>query len=432
MLEQLLHDFLPWCAARKITWHQNVRLVQTSGEGGGVEASGAMQFGDIVISVPRASALGAGSSKVVASIAPKYHLAFAACQARANSNEYADWVALWPSGTEGTWSLAKEERDMLAWCDELTRLEADENEALAHVQAEVTSPSVTDASQANELPAESDFRWGLGIVSSRAADVVINGEARPTLLPLIDMMNHRVDPNLTLAFEPGSDCIVARVTAPAGIAAGEELSIRYGKKDNAQLLHGYGFAMRPNPYDALLLSVPVGEDANDPLAVQRIAMLPRGIVDTGGGGDAQGPLASGRLTWQRMPEGQASPSPMLTDELRALLLIASATSIEQMFAAMTTAAGMGQGDEEEADVAPLGAAGGFDPSSLPAEAWRLLTTCCAAALEALPPPRSTPQGADGTILTAAATALEARRDLLVAALAAATEAVADPDSGFVA
>lgn len=34
------------------------------------------------------------------------------------------------------------------------------------------------------------------------------------------------------------------------IQAGEPLTISYGSKENAELLYGYGFALRSNPSDA--------------------------------------------------------------------------------------------------------------------------------------------------------------------------------------
>ena len=111
----------------------------------------------------------------------------------------------------------------------------------------------------------------------------------------------------------------------------------------------------------------------------------------------------------------------------ASFAMASVTSIEEMFGAMSMAAAAGQiNDEGHEEGGKHDAV--FDSSSLPQAAWELLAKCCADTLDALPAPLAAPQEkvaeAGARIQRAAAVALEARRDLLKMTYNAAKEAVA--------
>ena len=428
-----MDDFLSWCGTRQITWHASLNLVNTDGEGGGVLATQPIALGETCFTVPRKVALSSeaiGESTLAAALSSKHALAFAACDAKAHGADLAPWVAMWPAETEGTWSMDGEAREALRWCDELQTLDADESDAAMRALSDVIAPGLIASGKHDALPSAEAYRWGLGIVSSRAADVIISGEARPTILPLIDMMNHRAkgEANVALSFEPELDAVVAKVIAAGGVAAGEPLTINYGEKDNAQLLHGYGFACRPNPHDAVLVRVPIG---SDPLAMQRVAMLPRGLIDPSAAA-ADGMAGTGTIFWRRGAGRGAAALPALSDDIRVLLTMASAMSIEQMFGAMSMVAMAGgareEGDEEDAAQEEGSAA--FDAASLPRAAWELLVTCCTDALSKLPPAAAPPpSGSNAHILQAAAVALEARRDLLQAALEAAKDAAAHAAGG---
>ena len=424
-----MEAFLNWCASRGITWHEDLKLVHTDGEGGGVQTLKPIAQGATCFTVPRKVALSAesiGEKSLAASLAPKHALALAACEVK-TKDQYAPWLALWPKDTEGTWQLNAETRSTLSWCRELGKLDADESAAAVRALSEVIKPGLIAAGRERAMPSEEEYRWGLGIVSSRAADVIISGEARPTILPLIDMMNHRSkhEATVVLSFDSDLDAVVAKVVAPDGVAAGMSLTINYGAKDNAQLLHGYGFACRPNPHDTVLVRVPIGgtDSGADPLALQRVAMLPRGLFDSSDS-DGGSTAAFGMLSWQSCG---GSFVPSLSADIRVLLAMASATSIEQMFGAMSMAAAAGQTNDEGHEEGGKHDAV-FDSSSLPQAAWELLAKCCADTLDALPAPLAAPQEkvaeAGARIQRAAAVALEARRDLLKMTYDAAKEAVA--------
>ena len=406
---------LAWCAQRGITWSQHLQLVSTEDEGGGAVTTAHLPHLSTVISLPRKVALSADTNALNAALKKDVHaLALSAIKAKA-APEFAPWVALWPNFTEGTWTLSAAEREALSWCAELRELDEQEDAAAAEAYEEIVKQDGTAA------PTPEEWRWGLGLVSSRAADVVINGEVRSVVPPLIDMFNHRSkgECNLALHFDRETDCIVAKVVQSEGIAAGAQLTISYGEKDNAQLLHGYGFATRPNPYDATLMRVPLAEAAGDPLAMQRMAMLPRGLLDGAPAADGL-PSARGLISWDPRFRDAAARRVRLSPDLRVLLAMASAASIEAMFGAMSMAAAGENAEGEEGEEKEEGA-GGEAADMLPASAWELLAAGCTDALAALPPPPEAGGAAAAAasstpIMRAAAVALEARQDLLTATL----------------
>jgi len=67
-----------------------------------------------------------------------------------------------------------------------------------------------------------------------------------SLLPLIDMCNHSFEANCSIV--KGKDETIHLVAARE-VAAGEALTLSYGKLDSWQLLLNYGFQVPKNPYD---------------------------------------------------------------------------------------------------------------------------------------------------------------------------------------
>ena len=271
----------------------------------------------------------------------------------------------------------------------------------------------------------------------------MSGDKRLVLAPLLDLLNHRPSgvSNCRLCFELGPEvgvglcfnppspnpnpnpnhpnpnhpshpshpnhpnqggaeggAVVVRTTA--AVAAGDALTITYGAKPNAELLAAYGFALRHNPHERTLLHIPLAAD--DPLRAQKLGMLPgrmgrdgpaalcgslgwaEAVGEVGGeeGGEA-GDEASGEAGG----EGVDFPP-----ELLLLLGIVGATSVSELFSAMSGAAG---------------------PAS-----WRLLARCCEAQAEQLVPHLVGAQdGQDGASAAgrAARVATEAQHALLTCA-----------------
>ena len=196
--------------------------------------------------------------------------------------------------------------------------------------------------------------------------------------------------------------MVVRTTAV--VAAGEALTITYGAKPNAELLAAYGFALRHNPHERTLLHIPLAAD--DPLRAQKLGMLPgrmgrdgpaalcgslgwaEAVGEVGGeeGGEA-GDEAGKEVGGEVGGEGVDFPP-----ELMLLLGIVGATSVSELFSAMSGAAG---------------------PAS-----WRLLARCCEAQAEQLVPHLVGAQdGQDGASAagSAARVATEAQHALLTCA-----------------
>ena len=385
-----------------------------------------IEVGEVIISVPRRAALSLSTHHAVAAtgavLDQKHGLALAAAS---QPEPMQPWLALWPQETIGSWALDKDSWPAFGWNLELRALH-EQQEALARRAHE----RISSVGEAGAAPTWSKYRWAMGIISSRAADVVLNGERQPALLPFIDMLNHRAYglENSAICFEPASasapgahdeDRLVVRCVRP--VAPNEPVTICYGDKPNAALLHGYGFAVRPNPSDTLLLRVPLGAPT-DMLAMQRIAMVPSGLLDTtlvsgSEGGDHEGPVAKGTLSWDA-----AGTAACLSPELKMLLRVATASSIPELFAALRTMAKEDHETEEDDE-----AEENVEGSELSPAAWGLLRDSVQAALRAL--------GAKGASVEedeslwpywphgAAAVALEARRDLLSSALNLAMEKV---------
>lgn len=389
--------FLAWTRATNITIHSALHVEQTATEGVGATATSVLEVGDIVVRVPRAAAL-FGSPLPSTVLSPPHALALAACRA---ADAVAPWSALWPQMPgEGSWGLDAAGWSVFAGELEMRRLHEEADAAARAAHARIVSACGADAA-----PSWSRFAWAMSVVSSRAADLVVSGEAQPVILPLIDVLNHRVygEQNCAIAFEPGgaadgTDAFVLRVERR--VAAGETLTISYGKKENAELLHGYGFATRPNPFDAALLRVPLAESADPMFAMQRQAMMPRGLVETGSDGTSGVRVA---LTWRT--DG-AAPAPRFSPQLGMTLRLACASTTAQLFAALSAAAGDDDGDDDERPV----------DDELPDEALALLGRACEAELGEKAEPASGeawwPHGA-------ARVASAARRDLLEAFAAAA-------------
>ena len=112
---------------------------------------------------------------------------------------------------------------------------------------------------------------------ARAADNLLCGYDRLAIVPLVDMMNHRVTPSAYLSYDAAARAIV--VKAYIALEAGAAVSICYGEKENAELLASYGFALARNPADTASVRVEVAAD--HPLAADAggslRSFLPQGL-----------------------------------------------------------------------------------------------------------------------------------------------------------
>lgn len=422
--EASIPEFIAWCSAKRITHHPAVQIVVTDGEGLGVIAGGAVAAGEALISVPRRACLSLSNSYegAAAGIAldQKHALALAAAT---QPEEMRPWLALWPKLAEGTWALDEAGWKAFSWNRELRRLHDQQEAAARRAFSEVSSAG------GDAAPSWETYRWAMSIVSSRAADVVVSGERQPCVVPLLDLLNHRPYglENGAIRFETsddGEDRLVVRCVR--AVVAGEPLTICYGDKPNSALLHGYGFATRPNPSDTLLLRVPLGAPT-DLVSMQRVAMLPSGLLAppepsdearSDEGASESGPAAEGTLGWDR-----AGRAAWVSPELQMLLRAATAASVPELFAALTS--GAAAEDDEETAAADGGDAcrkEGAPTCELSPAAWGLLREAAQAALDALDA-TAKPVAASYWPHVAADVALRARRELLSSALETAQRAL---------
>ncbi|ORY38776.1 SET domain-containing protein [Rhizoclosmatium globosum] len=90
-----------------------------------------------------------------------------------------------------------------------------------------------------------EFTWAYEMVSSRVWNGdLIDKEGDSIMIPLLDLLNHNADPNLSVSFDENAK--IFEMTAIRDILVGEELSISYGSKTNGELLMYYGFTVDGN------------------------------------------------------------------------------------------------------------------------------------------------------------------------------------------
>ena len=412
-----LAAFRSWCETSDISSDARVEMEESETTGVGLRASAAIQSDVELLRIPQSASLsvaqlsraGAGIEQalapLLASLEHTNALALAICL-RTDAIDHArgplgPWAALWPALPEGGWGIADDEWRELSWWRELSQVHTQQESAARVALDTKIAPYFASNPQLGGAPTWEAFRWACSVISSRAVAVEMSGETQPALVPLLDLLNHRAahEANCCICYDQheGSDSFVVRTKC--AVPAGQELSICYGVKDNAQLAAGYGFAMEQNVHDALLLRVPMGR-TEDPMTAQRLGMLPRGMAGMDGGGEgAEGAeaCALAAVSWDLDQDDPSSLSaPQVSTELLLLLALANAASTTDLFMAMGRASG---GSGTAAD-------------------WQLLARCCEAQTTALP---------SQTALTAwvpmATAALAARRALLLstAAFAAAQE-----------
>ena len=161
----------------------------------------------------------------------------------------------------------------MAWCDEAAELHVPLRGA-AQAAYDDESPHFAERDSACRAQGSPSgrYRWCVG-----AAPNVLGGDDRLAIVPMVDMMNHRVTPSAYLSYDAAARAIV--VKAYVALEAGAAVSICYGEKENAELLASYGFALARNPADTAGVRVEVAAD--HPLAADAggslRSFLPQGL-----------------------------------------------------------------------------------------------------------------------------------------------------------
>ena len=112
-----------------------------------------------------------------------------------------------------------------------------------------------------QLASRADFLWALSQLWSRTFGVAVRDAEEKSgwrsvaaLVPLADMLNTGQTVNVRCRTSKAGTSF--QCTALRPIAAGEELLVSYGPKNNAQLVHDYGFGIWDNSNDFILLQLP--------------------------------------------------------------------------------------------------------------------------------------------------------------------------------
>lgn len=420
-------EFLAWCNSRAID-SARVTLTDSADEGCGLVASKPLAADEAIISVPLSAALMAGVNGPLADVfmqlEPTHALALALTSATSagDGGDVLDpWTAYWPPAAVGGWGFTDAEWASLAWCAEAETLHSAQEAAARKAFDEVITPhfgarvggapdEIASSGGAGLAPSWARFKWALSMVSSRAASLNVSGDSRLAIIPLVDLLNHRMTPSAYLAFDAegagGAGAFVVRAYAP--LAAGATLTICYGDKENADLLVSYGFAQRRNPFDTASVRVEVPADHLLIATSSFRAFAPQGALRVFDAA-ARGGIVMGALEWH-WDDSMYDERPVDVDE--SLVLHPALTQPLSFVVALACAKEMGL-------MAAFGgsgwAAGRLDAELLDQtspEVVEAIHAACAATLHALPPEGT------GDRQSPLRVALEARRALLAATVAA--------------
>lgn len=255
---------------------------------------------------------------------------------------------------------------------------------------------------------ELQYGWASSVLLSRAtsssADRAVaaaagNSAAPPfTLVPVMDCINHSLDPNCEYNYDPAAGDFI--VTSTRAVSRGEEMTISYGPLSNARLLRLYGFALPSNPHNTVTLYTP------DSPVLGAQSAKPGGVTPTPGfslvtGNASASAAPKHAVQWSaraaellpRIGEVAASGDSALPPHLlgaRALLLEGEASShVERLVTAMGGADAASGGGGDDALFRWLGqfdqfAASGQMPKEVLRPAVHAVLMDCFAALERYP------------------------------------------------
>ncbi|WDD96593.1 SET domain-containing protein [Thalassomonas actiniarum] len=127
-----------------------------------------------------------------------------------------------------------------------------------------------DYHRLRELPEMKDvtlvqYMWARTVINSRC--FTLNGEV--VLGPLLDMANHMSRPNSLWQQNKEKNALV--LVSQDNIAAGEEITVSYGRKSNRRLFASYGFVHDDSRFNSARITVSL--DVADSLIAEKIALM---------------------------------------------------------------------------------------------------------------------------------------------------------------
>ena len=97
-----------------------------------------------------------------------------------------------------------------------------------------------------KIPTREEYFWGCCIYLTRTHTMRISGVKSHGLVPLADMPNHSISPNVLWGFESSRGFLYS---AEKNIEIDEPLTIRYWRECNGMTLARFGFCLESNPYN---------------------------------------------------------------------------------------------------------------------------------------------------------------------------------------
>ena len=408
--------FVEWAKTAASIDTSLVQIVESATEGYGLVAASEIEAEQTVFTIPLAEVLrvdlanaGDVHAQLLAMLEPTHALAVAAWLASVEeptASHIAPWLNMWPKDPVGGWGFTDDEwAELRKWCVEADVLHNAQEAAARRVYDERIVPHF-EAHRAGLPPLTWErFVYFHSMVLSRAADVKASQSMTRgglAIIPLLDLLNHRVTPSAYLSFEPDAcDGLGGFVVkAYAALSAGDPLFINYGDKENAQLLVSYGFALARNPSDTATIKLAVDSDhplnGDSPFA----AMLPHGVRPMFESA-ARDHRLMGAVCWQ-WDDSMYEERPVNVDDQLVLRPDVAETAVMlAALAAVSSPEGL------------LGAIGQCSSlATTPPHVFDALAAACAETLAALPEPLP----ADAA--KPAAVALAARRELLSAVVQA--------------
>ncbi|KAF0694091.1 Aste57867_15011 [Aphanomyces stellatus] len=129
-------------------------------------------------------------------------------------------------------------------------------DTLRLLSADFSAETLLDAFSMNH------YKWALSVIWSRFVSVALDEDIlAKSMVPVFDMFNHDPTAQMTHGFDPTTNSFVLRTHQHW--SAGSQIFINYGALPNHKLLPLYGFVLASNPFDAVELYAPMGEDAPD-------------------------------------------------------------------------------------------------------------------------------------------------------------------------
>ncbi len=98
-----------------------------------------------------------------------------------------------------------------------------------------------------------DFVWAKTIVVSRVFSSVINGKKTASIVPLIDMCNHSINPTTSWNFDNSKNTFQLHTTKP--LLKNSEITDSYGLKCNSRFFVSYGFVLEENTENTTIIQI---------------------------------------------------------------------------------------------------------------------------------------------------------------------------------